>query len=91
MNDFIDAARRGADRFRQAVLADSEFVEKLCQVFSRMDRVDLGHGFILSGVTRAGEGLAAVHELVLSVADLWKDERLQRPDELVKTILANFS
>ena len=44
MDDFIDASRRCADNFRQAVLADSEFVEKLRQVFSRMNRVDIGHG-----------------------------------------------
>ena len=46
----ISLMRRGgcADHFRQAVLADSEFVENLRQVFSRMNRVDIGHGFIFS-------------------------------------------
>ena len=42
----ISLMRRGgvSINFRQAVLADSEFVEKLRQVFSRMNRVDIGHG-----------------------------------------------
>ena len=41
-------------------------------------------------VARAGKGLAAVRELCFSFADFRKDEGVQRPNKLVKTILACF-
>ena len=48
-------------------------------------------GFQQQGACVAGKRLAAVRELVFGAADFRKGEGLQRPDKLVKTILACFS
>ena len=37
VHDLVDAYRRHAYRLRQTILANTEFIENLCQVFSRMD------------------------------------------------------
>src|SRR6266849_5189428 len=42
---------------------------------------------IVAGV---GEGLTAVRELFFGIADIRQDKRLQRPDELMETILPGF-